>query len=134
MIAKARRICHFGGGIFVSTTGLKLSTLHAWPLIRLIPWRLLGAVAAMAKSPATPAAPKNTAELRQRIEKILQETETPGIGLAIVKRAGPEWIGEIGLAEVGTWICAYRWASAVVMAIGTAYLAYWGIIGWKTWA
>jgi CubicO group peptidase (beta-lactamase class C family) len=45
-------------------------------------------------------APKTTDELRQQIEKVLKKTHTPGVGLAIVKRAGPEWVAGIGLADV----------------------------------
>ena len=47
-----------------------------------------------------PSAPKTTDELRQQIEKVLKDTRTPGVGVAIVRRAGPEWVAGIGLADV----------------------------------
>ena len=40
------------------------------------------------------------AVLQQQIEAILQRTHTPGAGVAIVRRDGPEWIAGIGLADV----------------------------------
>jgi CubicO group peptidase (beta-lactamase class C family) len=38
-------------------------------------------------------------ELQERIVEVLQETKTPGAGVAIVRREGPEWIAGIGLAD-----------------------------------
>lgn len=52
------------------------------------------------KPTSPPAAPKTTAELRAQIEKVLKSTHTPGVGVAIVRRNGPEWIAGIGLADV----------------------------------
>jgi len=60
----------------------------------------LGAMAALAKDEPKPRDPQTTAELQQRIEKILRDTHTPGAGVAIVGRTGPEWIAGIGLADV----------------------------------
>ncbi|HEV8073637.1 MAG TPA: serine hydrolase, partial [Opitutaceae bacterium] len=53
-------------------------------------------LAGLHKAPA----PKTTDELRHQIEKILKETHVPGMGVAIVKRDGPEWVAGIGLADV----------------------------------
>ncbi|HTS69860.1 MAG TPA: serine hydrolase domain-containing protein [Terriglobia bacterium] len=39
-------------------------------------------------------------ELQQRLEKILKETHTPGMSVAIVHRDGPEWVTGLGLADV----------------------------------
>ena len=50
--------------------------------------------------PPKPSGPKTTDELRQQIEKVLKDTRTPGAGVAIVKRDGPEWVAGIGLADV----------------------------------
>ncbi len=62
---------------------------------------VLGVATAFAQSPPPkPSAPKTTDELRQQIEKVLQNTHTPGAGVAIVKRDGPEWVAGIGLADV----------------------------------
>jgi CubicO group peptidase (beta-lactamase class C family) len=40
--------------------------------------------------------------LRQQIEKILRDTKTPGVSVAIVHRDGPEWVAGIGMADVAT--------------------------------
>jgi CubicO group peptidase (beta-lactamase class C family) len=44
--------------------------------------------------------PRTTAEFQEQIERVLAETHTPGVGVAIVKREGPEWVAGIGLADV----------------------------------
>jgi len=41
-------------------------------------------------------------ELQQQIEKILQNTHTPSVSVAIVRREGPEWITALGTADVAT--------------------------------
>jgi len=41
-------------------------------------------------------------ELRQQLEKILKDTKTPGISVAIVHKDGPEWVTGLGLADVAT--------------------------------
>ncbi len=41
-------------------------------------------------------------ELRQQLEKILKDTHTPGVSVAIVHKDGPEWIAGLGLADVAT--------------------------------
>jgi len=41
-------------------------------------------------------------ELRQRLEKTLKDTHTPGMSVAIVHRDGPEWIAALGLADVAS--------------------------------
>jgi CubicO group peptidase (beta-lactamase class C family) len=38
--------------------------------------------------------------LRRSIEDILKRTHTPGAGVAIVRKDGPEWVAGIGLADV----------------------------------
>jgi CubicO group peptidase (beta-lactamase class C family) len=39
-------------------------------------------------------------ELRQQIEKILKDTHTPGVSIAIVHKDGPQWVTGLGLADV----------------------------------
>jgi len=39
-------------------------------------------------------------ELRQQIEKILKDTHTNGVSIAIVHKQGPEWVTGLGLADV----------------------------------
>jgi CubicO group peptidase (beta-lactamase class C family) len=41
-------------------------------------------------------------ELRQQLEKILAETHTPGVSVAIVHRDGPEWVAGLGKADVAS--------------------------------
>ncbi len=46
--------------------------------------------------------PGNIPELQQRIEKILENTKTPAIGIALVNRDGPYWVAGLGHADVKT--------------------------------
>jgi CubicO group peptidase (beta-lactamase class C family) len=39
-------------------------------------------------------------ELRQQLEKILKDTPTPAVSVAIVHKDGPEWVGALGTANV----------------------------------
>lgn len=41
-------------------------------------------------------------DLKSQLEKILRDTHTPGMSVAIVRREGPEWIAGLGLADVAT--------------------------------
>ena len=41
-------------------------------------------------------------ELRQQLEKILKDTQTPGVSVAIVHKDGPEWVAGLGMADVAT--------------------------------
>ena len=44
--------------------------------------------------------PQSLEQLRQRIEKILAETATPAIGIALVNRDGPYWVAGLGKADL----------------------------------
>ncbi len=44
--------------------------------------------------------PQSIPELQTAIEKVLKETKTPGVGIAIVSRDKAEWVAGIGLADV----------------------------------
>jgi CubicO group peptidase (beta-lactamase class C family) len=52
------------------------------------------------KKEETPKPAQSTAELQQQLEKILTDTHTPGVAVAIVHRDGPEWIAGLGKADV----------------------------------
>jgi CubicO group peptidase (beta-lactamase class C family) len=39
-------------------------------------------------------------ELWQQLEKVLKDTKTPGVSIAIVHREGPEWVGGLGKSDV----------------------------------
>ena len=47
-----------------------------------------------------PKPAQNLTELQQQIEKILKDTHTPGVSIAIVHRDGPEWVMGLGKANV----------------------------------
>ncbi|MGD1029676.1 MAG: serine hydrolase domain-containing protein [Opitutaceae bacterium] len=71
------------------------------PLFRLISALVLsGAASAYPETPPKTPIPATIPELRRRIEKILEDTHTPGAGIALVGRAGPMWVAGIGLADV----------------------------------
>ena len=55
---------------------------------------------AQSKKEETPKPAQSIPELQQQLEKILKDTHTPGISIAIVHRAGPEWIAGLGKADV----------------------------------
>jgi CubicO group peptidase (beta-lactamase class C family) len=50
------------------------------------------------KEKSTP--PQTIAELRSAIEKTMEETKTPAVGLALVNQDGPVWIAGLGKADV----------------------------------
>ena len=52
------------------------------------------------EEPPKPA--QSTDELRQQLEKILKDTHTPGISVAIVHKDGPEWVAGVGIADVAS--------------------------------
>jgi CubicO group peptidase (beta-lactamase class C family) len=54
------------------------------------------------KTEAPPRSAQSIAELRQQLEKILADTHTPGVSLAIVHRDGPEWVAGLGKADVAS--------------------------------
>ncbi len=41
-------------------------------------------------------------ELQQQLEKILKDTHTPGVSVAIVHKDGPEWVAGVGIADVAS--------------------------------
>jgi CubicO group peptidase (beta-lactamase class C family) len=48
----------------------------------------------------TPAAVQSVEQLRQLLEKILSDSHTPGMSVAIVNRAHPDWVAGLGKADV----------------------------------
>jgi CubicO group peptidase (beta-lactamase class C family) len=57
---------------------------------------------AQAKKEEPPKPAQSIAELKQQLEKILSDTHTPGISVAIVHRDGPEWVAGLGKSDVAT--------------------------------
>ena len=63
---------------------------------------LSGASIAQAKKEEKPKPAQSIVELRQQLEKILADTHTPGVSVAIVHRDGPEWVAGLGKSNVAT--------------------------------
>jgi len=61
---------------------------------------LLLASFCLSEQEATPKPAQSVDELRQQLEKILKDTHTPGVSVALVRRTGPEWVTAVGLADV----------------------------------
>jgi CubicO group peptidase (beta-lactamase class C family) len=55
---------------------------------------------AQARKEETPKPAQSIAELKQQLEKILSDTHTPGVSVAIVHRDGPEWVAGLGKSDV----------------------------------
>ena len=43
---------------------------------------------------------QSISELQQQLEKILNDTHTPGVSVAIVHKDGPEWVAGLGVSDV----------------------------------
>ncbi len=54
------------------------------------------------KQEETPKPAQSIEELRQQLEKVLKDTHSPGMSVAIVHRDGPEWVAGLGLADVAS--------------------------------
>jgi len=54
------------------------------------------------KKEEEPKPAQSIPELQQQIEKILKDTHTPGVAVAIVHKDGPEWIAGLGIADVAS--------------------------------
>ena len=59
-----------------------------------------GAMFAQERKEDTPKAAQSIAQLREELEKILQDTHTPGLSIAFVHRDGPEWVARLGRSNV----------------------------------
>jgi len=62
-----------------------------------------------APAPERPKPAQSIPELQQQIEKILKDTHTPGVAIAIVHRDGPEWVSALGKADVASGRDATAW-------------------------
>jgi CubicO group peptidase (beta-lactamase class C family) len=61
---------------------------------------VFASLSAQSKKDDTSGPVQSIAELRLQLEKILQETHTPGMSVAIVHRDGPEWVAGLGKSNV----------------------------------
>ena len=57
---------------------------------------------AQASKDTKPKPAQSIPELRQQLEKILADTHTPGVSVAIVHKDGPEWVAGLGKSDVAT--------------------------------
>ena len=55
---------------------------------------------AQKKPEPKPKPAQSIPELRQQLEKIVHDTHTPGMSIAIVRRDGPEWVDGLGQSNV----------------------------------
>ncbi len=72
-------------------------SVRCWLVVALLAAPL---AAAAAKQEEAPQPARSIVELRGQIEKILADTKTPGVSVAIVHRDGSEWVAGVGLADV----------------------------------
>ena len=54
------------------------------------------------KKEEKPKPAQSIPELQQQLEKILKDTHTPGVSVAIVRKDGPEWIAGLGVSDVAS--------------------------------
>jgi CubicO group peptidase (beta-lactamase class C family) len=81
--------------------GMLRSCVHAGLMVSLFCLPVI-AFSADAKKEEPPKPAQSIQELRQQLEKILADTHTPGMSVAIVRRDGPEWVAGLGKAGVAT--------------------------------
>jgi CubicO group peptidase (beta-lactamase class C family) len=83
-----------------------LVVLVASVIVTLAPWPQLPPTAldddAQAMAIAQVAAPQSIDELRARIAEVLAREKVPGVGIALIGRDGPIWIGGVGIADLKT--------------------------------
>lgn len=60
------------------------------------------AAAKKEKEEEKPKPAQSILELQQQLGKILKDTHTPGVSVAIVRKDGPEWIAGLGVADVAS--------------------------------
>jgi CubicO group peptidase (beta-lactamase class C family) len=63
-------------------------------------------VPALPAGPPKPPPPTTLTELRAQIQDILKKSLTPGAGVALVRRRGPEWVAGIGWADLAAKVPA----------------------------
>ncbi len=107
------------------------------PMTVIAPWRRFAALClllpalAIAESQEEeqdgPAEPETIEELKAAIGMVLEETETPSVGIAIVDETGPVWVDAIGIADIesetpATRDSMYRIGSTTKMFVALSVL------------
>src|SRR5208282_2934398 len=72
------------------------------PVVSIIVLFVLRTICLAAGKDEKPKPAQTLNELQQQIEKILKDTHTPGVSIAIVHRDGPEWVTGLGNADVAS--------------------------------
>jgi len=75
----------------------------------ILPFLLTLAFAADKPKPDKPKPAQTISELQQQLTKILTDSHTPGVSIAIVHREGPEWVSALGKADVASNREATAW-------------------------
>ena len=73
-----------------------------WIVNALLFFLLSSLCLAAEKKEEKPKPAQSIPELQQQLEKILKDTHTPGVSVAIVHKDGPEWIAGLGVSDVAT--------------------------------
>ncbi|HUJ61933.1 MAG TPA: serine hydrolase domain-containing protein [Kofleriaceae bacterium] len=100
---------------------LVLAIAIAWPTAPVLPRVLDEPPPVLA--PAVAAPPRSIPELRARIAAVLDREHVPGVGIAMVERDRPIWIGGVGVADLETRApvgpdTVFRVASVTKMLVG----------------
>jgi CubicO group peptidase (beta-lactamase class C family) len=78
----------------------KIGTTMCNRLISALVLPFIATLGFAASKPEEPKPARSVPELQQQIEKILKDSHTPGVSIAIVHREGPEWVAGLGKADV----------------------------------
>ena len=70
-------------------------------LLLLLTWSCLAADKPVGKE-EEPKPAQSIDELHQQVEKILKDTHTNGVSIAIVHKNGPEWVTGLGMADLAS--------------------------------
>lgn len=72
--------------------------LNSWPPVVLLIALAASSSVLVAQGPGDPW-PRTVEEFRAAVQKVLDDTGVPGAGIALVRQAGVEWAGGVGLAD-----------------------------------
>jgi len=73
-----------------------------WLIAAILPFILVCVGLAADKKEEKPKPAQSIPELQQQLEKILKDTKTPGVSVAIVHKDGSEWVAGLGQADVAS--------------------------------
>lgn len=109
-------------------TGASLARFHG-KLLQLVAWLIvvLLLAPALARAEADKNVPASLEELQQRVASVLEKHDVPAVGIAMVDRDGPVWVGSLGLADRERGIAAdaetlYRIGSVSKMFVALSVL------------